>query len=457
MKLWKIAIILVAIIGVSAGAYVGVSRSVDKKEAEQIEASGAGAFLEFDESDINKVTFAYDETYYDFSLEDSTWTCDNQSIKPNVTNIAYAVSTMSTLNTTKIIEKDASDLSIYGLDNPITITCSDGTNTYSLQIGNTSPTGESYYIKSTDDNDVYTITADDGLLLKIEEKDLKNRYIIDAYVYSLTKILYKEGDDVIFDCEKSDGTWNLIEPELSNMSVDLSKISSIADLLIRADVIDFIDNNPSDSDLAQYGLDNPKYTIQLATEDEERTVYFGDSPEDNVIYAQFDDTKEIVTFYMGEVGILGSGAEVVLNDTLYNDSQSNITNLKVDYQGSTYDIKVDYNSDDRTYTYSYGDKVITNEDEIQAVSLVVATSLNIPLYNMQLDAEPTGDPVLTITYTRNYEPTEYTLEFIPTDADSKYYYVLMDGEYLGCVVRNRALTADNQFLSCLEDFISYVK
>jgi hypothetical protein len=209
--------------------------------------------------------------------------------------------------------------------------------------------------------------------------------------------------------------------------------------------------------LAQYGLDNPKYTIVLADEDNERTVYFGDSPEDNVIYAQFEDTKEIVTFYMGEIGVLGSGTEVVLNSVVYNDTQNNLTNVKIDYQGESYDIKVDYNSDDRSYTYSYNGSVITNEDEIQSVSVLVSSTLNIPLYKVQLDAEPTGDPVLTVTYTRNYEPTEYTLEFVPTDEESKYYYVLMDGEYLGCIVRARAISSENQILSNISDFSSYVK
>jgi hypothetical protein len=70
---------------------------------------------------------------------------------------------------------------------------------------------------------------------------------------------------------------------------------------------------------------------------------------------------------------------------------------------------------------------------------------------MDLDATPEGDPVLTITYTRNYDPAEYTLEFIPTDEESKTYYVLMDGEFRGCIVRDRTINAEGHILNNLKN------
>jgi hypothetical protein len=338
------------------------------------------------------------------------------------------------------------------LDNPVTITCSDGTDSYCLQIGSSSPTGASYYIKSPDNNDVYTIDSTYGITLDLSRDDLKFRYLIDSYVSNVTKIVYKKGDSVVFNCSKSDsGTWSLVEPTLNGLSVDLTKISSIIDLLIRADVIDFISENPSDSELKEYGLDEPLYTIEIADNDEDNTIYFGNSPQDNVIYAQFASTGQVATFYMGELGIIGSGVESVLSDTIYTDSLQNITNLNIDYNGKVYDYGLTYDSDERTYTYSEDGKTITDDDYKTLVNTLIASSLNIPLYSMDLDAVPDGDPVLTITYTRNYDPTEYKLEFIPTDNETKTYYVLMDGEFRGCIVRDRTLNADGHVLSNLKN------
>lgn len=459
MKLWKISIILIAVIGIFAGIYIGISKSIDKKEIEQTENSGIGTFLEFDSKDIKSVTFTYDDTSLDFSTEDgSTWTCTNKNMRTNNNNISYAISTMSTLNTTKFIEENSSNLGVYGLDNPITISCTDGTNTYQVQIGNTSPTGESYYIKSPENNDVYTIDYSNGVLMHLTKNDLKNKYILDTYVSAVNKIIYKQNDTIIFNCQKDDNnTWQLLEPTISNINIQLSKISSITDLLIRADVVEFISENPSDSELAEYGLDNPKYTIQIADNNDDRTVYFGNSPEDNVIYAQFEDTKEVVTFYMGELGILDSGTEIILNDIIYEDKQNNLTNLKINYNNETYDFKIDYDDDNNTYSYSQDGTIVTDEEKSNLISILVASSLNIPLYKMQLDDNPTGEPTITITYTRNYEPNEYTLEFIPTDDESKYYYVLMNGDYFGCVVRDRTINSENHILNNLKKILEYQK
>jgi len=457
MKFWKIPVILVAVIGISAGVYFGVSKSIEKKEAEEVVSSGVGTFLEFNSDEITSISFTSSEGTFDFTSEDgASWTCTNQDMRVNNNTIIYAIYAMSALDTTKLIEENSSDLSKYGLDNPISVSCSDGSESYDIQIGNTSPTGESYYIKSPDNNDIYTITAAEGAAIHADKTDLKNRFIIDSYVSAVNKIIYTADDKVIFNCQKNDsGAWELIEPQVSNVEVNLSKISAIADLLIRADVIDFISESPTDEELAEYGLDNPKYKIEISDDDENNTLYLGNSPEDNVIYAQFGDTKEVATFYMGEIGIIGYGTEAVVDDILYEDKKENITNLQVTYNSQTIDIGVNYNSDDRSYSYTKDDSTINDESYYSLVNKLVNSSLQIPLDSIKLDDIPNGEPILTITYTRNYEPNAYKLEFIPTDEDAKYYYVLMDGQYKGCIVRSRDLSSDDYIIGAIKNVLEY--
>lgn len=456
MKLWKIAVALVIVIGISAGAYFGISKSIETKEAEELSSSGVGNFLKFNTEDINSVSYTSSEGTFDFTSEDgSTWNCTNSNMRINSNTVVYTVYAMSDLDTTKLIEENCTDLSKYGLDNPISVTCSDGYNDYGIQIGNLSPTGESYYIKSPDNNDVYTITASEGSAIHITKDDLKNRLIIDSYTSDVNKIIYSEGNTIVFNCQKDDtGVWKLVEPTIANMDTNIAKISSIVDLLIRADVIDFITENPTEQELAEYGLDNPKYTIEIADSDEDNTIYLGNSPTDNVIYVQFADTKEVATFYMGEIGIIGTDVSQVLNDVVYNDKKTNITNITYEYNNQTLDVGLTYNSDDRTYTYTKNGTTVTNEDDISSLEILTDASLQISLYKMDLDATPTGEPSFTITYTRNYEPNIYKLEFIPTDEDATYYYVSMNGEYFGCIVRNRILISENGVLKLLDNELS---
>lgn len=456
MKFWKLAIILVVIIGISVGAYIGVSKSIANKEAENLEQSGVGNFLKFNSEDINSISYTSSDGTFDFTSEDgTTWNCTNSDMRINSNTIIYTIYAMSDLDTTKLIEKDCADLSKYGLDNPISVTCSDGVKEYNIQIGNLSPSSESYYIKSMDNNDVYTITASEGSAIHVTKNDLKDRLIINSYVSDVQKIVYSEDGKVVFNCQKDDsGTWQLVEPKISNIGTNIAKISSIADLLIRADVVDFITENPTKEELVEYGLDNPKYTIEIADSDEDNTIYLGNSPTDNVIYVQFADTKEVATFYMGELGIIGENVSAILNDVIYNDKKQNITNIKYEYDNQTLDVGIKYNSTDSSYTYTKDGSTVSNEDDISNLNILTDASLQISLYKMDLNAVPDGEPTFTITYTRNYEPNTYKLEFIPTDEDSKYYYVKMNGEYFGCIVRNRILISDNGVIKLLKDELS---
>lgn len=452
MKPWKIIIPLALLIGVSAGAYIGISKSNEQKLQDEIVASGEGELFNFDSSSINEFSLTDSGETFNLVCDDnSNWSFTDKNVKVNNSNIIYAINTLSALSTSKRVEENAQDLSKYGLDNPITISCGDGSNTYSVEVGNTSPTGESYYIKLPDNNDVYTISADDGVTLHLTKNDLKFKYIIDAYVSIVNKIVYKKGDETIFNCQKTDGsTWSLIEPTTS-LTVNLSSISNIADLLIRADVVDFISENPTQDELKSYGLDNPLYTIEIADDDEDRTVYFGNSPEDNIIYAQFSDTKEVVTFNISELGIIDAGLEAILNKTVYTDEKQYISNVSISYNGTTTNIDVSYNKDERLFSYSKNGTPVTNDDQILKVSSIVDSTTNIPLYSVDFSAQPTGEPTLTISYTRTTEPTNLTLKFIPTDENASYYYILVNDQYQGAIVRDRYLRSEGGIIYTLEN------
>lgn len=448
MKPLRIIVPLVLAIGISGGIYFGISKSEEKKLQEEIISSGAGEYFSFDTSTITEFSLSVDgETYSLHSDDGSNWNFIDSNNKVNYTNVIYAIDRLSTLSTTKRVEEDAQDLSKYGLDNPITVSCGDGSNTYELQIGNPSPTGESYYIKSPEDNDIYTISSDVGVVIHLNKDDLKFRYITDSYVSVVNKIVYKQGNQTVFHCEKVDGiTWSLIEP-ITNLTVNLSNISNIADLLIRADVVEFISENPTQDELKQYGLDNPLYTIELADDDEDRTVYFGNSPEDNLIYAQFEDTKEVVTFYIGELGIIGSQLDALLNKAVYSDNKRLISNVSISYNGMDTSIDMSYDETNRQYVYSQNG-VTDTENKL---SFIVDSALNVILDKVDFSAQPVGEPAFTITFTRTEEPNVVTLKFIPTDESSSNYYVMLNDEYQGAVVKDRYLRTEGGLIYVLEN------
>jgi hypothetical protein len=107
---------------------------------------------------------------------------------------------------------------------------------------------------------------------------------------------------------------------------------------------------------------------------------------------------------------------------------------------------VNYDSDSRAYTYTKNG--VVDEDK---ASFIVDATLSISLYNVDFTAVPTGEPTFTISFTRNEDPTAVTLKFIPTDENSTYYYVLVNDEYQGAIVRDRYLQSEGNLLYLLKN------
>jgi hypothetical protein len=81
-----------------------------------------------------------------------------EGMKPNTSTIDNIAWNANTLKAQKVIEESPSDLSIYGLDNPVKLTfiMKDGTQNI-IDVGNKIPTGGSYYVRKEGDPTVYTI------------------------------------------------------------------------------------------------------------------------------------------------------------------------------------------------------------------------------------------------------------------------------------------------------------
>jgi hypothetical protein len=104
-----------------------------------------------------------------------------EGMKPNTSTIDNIAWNANTLKAQKVIEESPSDLSIYGLDNPVKLTfiMKDGTQNI-IDVGNKIPTGGSYYVRKEGDPTVYTIGSYEA------EKFLQTKFDL------MVKELYEE-------------------------------------------------------------------------------------------------------------------------------------------------------------------------------------------------------------------------------------------------------------------------
>ncbi|HHT9123132.1 MAG TPA: DUF4340 domain-containing protein, partial [Candidatus Wunengus sp. YC63] len=194
------------------------------------------------------------------------------------------------------------DLKDYGLDVPKTsitmftnipaktdkIQVTGPRDKYTVFVGQKLAAGDNVYLKLDTSDEVVVVPgtlhskANKGVL------DLRSKWVFtfDKEAVDSLQIKTKEYNVV---CNRKGVFWRLIEP--INDLADLEKIKEIIGKLknLQIDSADFL---PDTSDLAKYGLDNPRYTVAINEKGASQSVIFGHSL-DNKVYVKRTDEPTI--------------------------------------------------------------------------------------------------------------------------------------------------------------------
>ena len=346
---------------------------------------------------------------------------------------------MANLTATQIIEENASDLSAYGLDKPISITCSDGSKNYTILLGNATPTNSGYYVMKPDDKTVYCISAGDGVNIRATRDDLKDLYILDVGSSKISTFYLEKDGKVMFDLTKDSTTgWVMHAPVERN--VNIANISSMLELLVRAKVTSFVEEGEN-VNLAEYGLANPSYKLKLGTEDETVDVYFGDFKGDTEIYGLFPKTNQVVTFNIYDLDFFDKSTSSVLNDVIHWIDMIDVSHIDLNLDGK--EITMDMDMKDRSDTQPdisiNGTKVdSTDEDLLQSYNKFYTAIAGLYFSEVDVDATPEDkDPAISIEYTLKEDGSKYTIELVAKD--TQYYYVFENGKYDGLILDGSTL------------------
>jgi len=142
---------------------------------------------------------------------------------------------------------------------------------------------------------------------KIEAPKEEKIFTLDSkHITSLT-FLPHDGEAVT--CQHEGGTWTIAEPK--KLSADQSTVSTVLNNLTTATVDEVVDPHPSD--LKQFGLDPPTYSLEISTDSKppKFTLLLGDdTPTSGGMYAQVAGNPRVFTL----VNYLKSNLEKTLFD-----------------------------------------------------------------------------------------------------------------------------------------------
>ena len=127
---------------------------------------------------------------------------------------------------------------------------------------------------------------------KIETPKEEKIFALDSK--HITSLAFRPRAGEVVTCRRGGGTWAIAEPR--KLAADQGTLSTVLNNLTTATVDDVVDPHPSD--LKQFGLDPPAYSLEVSTDSNppKFTLLLGDdTPTSGGIYAQVAGNPRVVT------------------------------------------------------------------------------------------------------------------------------------------------------------------
>jgi len=441
MKFYRNAIILVVIVALLAGAYVLV-RNIKANQPGTSETKQYDKLTDFISTDIESVTLKNKSGTFVIVKKDEDWALSEPAdIRYDSSVLSSIVINSASIVADKVIEEDAQDLSIYGLDDPaiVTVKSKDGTSV-TLEIGNQTPTGGGYYTKLQGKNKVYMISKYTGDKLLSGKNEIRTKQLFDMTTDDIMKFgLNRKGENV-FISEKSEDKWNMVTPIKGSMN-DSSFIPML-EALVNARATEFVEENPDD--LSVYGLDKPAYELIFSTEatGEVKLQMGFERREDYTIYAKFDGEDEVFAIDTNTFTFLDKPLKEIVNIFAYIVNIQDVEKIDLTMDGKTTHMELDVYLDEEGNMDSDKDKFYVNgidasgkdENGKQPFRKFYQALIGVCIDEIDLEGDPAGKQAdITIEYT--LKDGKMKVEYIPKD--EHFYYVVRNGEYAGVLVKQR--------------------
>lgn len=433
MKLYRNAIILLVILGALVGAYFLISNKINSDAADDTATLDPETInvVKFEKDNINYI--GYDNEYgkFSISLNGDTWSIEPAMEFTMDSLVANAAAIdISAVIADKVIEEDAKDLAKYGLDKPSTVTVGlkDGTKRV-IEFGDKTPTNDAMYVKMKDENKVYTVGSYyfNKLLMKrgqfiiqeilpVEETEIKTFSITKdgTLLYSLNFVSDSEVDVTAPIVERGDAT----------------KTQPIKASLVTLVMTDIVDENPTD--LAKYGLENPKYVIEFGTSDTTKKIAIGNDISSGAAYAKFVDSKGVFELDTSPLTFLDMGLTDVLDVFVYLPNITDVSSVEINIDGKKVVSEITHSGDnEQTFKVEGKDANMKNDNGDSVFRAYYQAIIGLTFKKYDPSLTPTGTPEVTIKYNLRDGKT-VTVGLI--SKDNNYYYAMKDGKYTGRLI-----------------------
>lgn len=343
-----------------------------------------------------------------------------------------------------LVTENAADLSPYGLDKPqakATAKYKDGTSATFL-IGNMTAAGNSYYMMKQGDARVVTVWQNVGntYVNPVDSLLAKQKITVTKDDITYLKVL-KNGAATVELTQSSDisnvsiSAWTITQPW--KRSVDSEELDAYLTKVFALSLGDVVESKPAD--LSKYGLDKPKYELTLKNNKVTDVLEFGSNKDDYNTYVKFAGSDAVYTVSSSSLDFLNTTAYKLMDKMIILVNIPSALGVKFEGLGQSVNMGIeqvpDIDSKGEVRKDSNGKTMYTQKFTLDGKELADEQArafyqlcIGLPTHSEIDPARKPADsvaPVATVTYTRNEEPKEIKVEFLPYDQD--FYAVRYNG------------------------------
>src|SRR5579862_7231674 len=249
--------------------------------------------------------------------------------KADESEVNGITSALSSVEITRVVDENPSNLNDYGLSNPkieVDFKAAGDKDFKKLLLGEKSPTGGDLFAKRNDEKKVFLIPAYQETTFNKKTFDLRDKVVLKFERDKVDGISVSSGGKTLsFAKEGTD--WKIRKPV--ETKADFGTVEGLVGKLQSVQMKTMASDDPNPADLKKYGLDKPEATIDLNAGSAKATLIVGGKADENTVYARDASKPAVMTIEKSLLDDLKKGADDYRVKDLFQFRAYNATHVEI--------------------------------------------------------------------------------------------------------------------------------
>lgn len=306
--LWSTLALVVVLAGLGAYIYFVLNKQTDSAASSSKQEKVFPSVTSDKIDEVRVSSSAGDSTA--LKKENGAWQIVQPApAKADDNEVNGIASALASIEVTRVIDENASNLNDYGLSNPrieVDFKAAGDKDYRKLLIGEKTPTGGGLFAMRGGDKRVLSIPAFQETTFDKKTFDLRDKTLIKFDRDKVDKIDIVANDKPV-DFAKDGGDWKIVKPVAAK--ADFGSVEGLIGKVQSAQMKSIAADAPSPADLKKFGLDKPQEVVELAAGSSKATLQIGGKADDNTVYARDASKSMVVTIDKSLVDDLTKSAD----------------------------------------------------------------------------------------------------------------------------------------------------